>query len=87
MSRCKTSCNTPGTPSRASAKDRGLQGRLAFELFELGEAMKRAQLRREDPEASDAEIEARLVAWLRERPGRTAPDHFSRSCVPTGRRT
>jgi hypothetical protein len=43
--------------------------RLALELFEAGEALKRQQLRREHPEASEAEIEALLVAWLRERPG------------------
>ena len=43
--------------------------RLAFELFEFGESMKREQLRREHPDESDAEIEARLVAWLHDRPG------------------
>jgi hypothetical protein len=43
--------------------------RLALDLFEAGEAMKRAQLRREHPEAPEAEIESLLLAWLRERPG------------------
>ena len=43
--------------------------RLALELFETGEAMMRERLRREHPELSAAEIEARLLAWLRERPG------------------
>lgn len=43
--------------------------RLALELFETGEAMMRERLRREHPELSGAEIEARLLAWLHERPG------------------
>lgn len=43
--------------------------RLAFEMHAMGEAMMRQRLRREHPNASDAEIEARVVAWLRERPG------------------
>jgi hypothetical protein len=43
--------------------------RLAFELFAVGEAMMREQLRREHPTADEAEIEARLTAWLRARPG------------------
>jgi hypothetical protein len=43
--------------------------RLALDLFEPGVAMKRLALRRERPEASAAEIEAALAAWLIERPG------------------
>lgn len=43
--------------------------RLALDLFESGVAMKRQTLRRADPAASDAEIEAMLRAWLLERPG------------------
>ena len=43
--------------------------RLAFELFEAGVAMTRANLRRERPEWTPAQVEARLVEWLRERPG------------------
>lgn len=42
---------------------------LAFELYEAGEAMMRAKLRRQHPDASERDIEALLVAWLRERPG------------------
>jgi hypothetical protein len=48
--------------------------RLALELYEAGEQMMRARLRREHPDASDDEIEARLVAWLRDRPGATYGD-------------
>jgi hypothetical protein len=43
--------------------------RLALDLFEAGEAMMRQRLRREHPDADDVEIERRIVAWLRERPG------------------
>ena len=43
--------------------------RQAFDLFEAGLSMKRAQLRRAQPKASDAEIEAQLRAWLGTREG------------------
>jgi hypothetical protein len=43
--------------------------RLALEMFGLGESMMRQNLRRAHPEATDAEIEARLTAWLQTRPG------------------
>lgn len=43
--------------------------RQAFELFELGVEMMRQNLRRKFPAAGEAEIENRLVAWLRQRPG------------------
>ena len=43
--------------------------RTAFDLCELGESMRRAQLRREHPDATDDEIEALLIAWLETRPG------------------
>ena len=52
--------------------------RAAFDLCELGEAMRRAQLRREDPGATDDEIEARLVDWLRTRPGAEHGDAWGR---------
>ncbi|HCF61524.1 MAG TPA: hypothetical protein DFS52_26455 [Myxococcales bacterium] len=42
---------------------------LTMDLYELGEAMMRQNLRREHPEASEAEIEELLVAWLQKRPG------------------
>ena len=43
--------------------------RMAFDLFAAGEQMMRLNLRRRHPRATDAEIEARLDAWLCERPG------------------
>ena len=43
--------------------------RTAFDLFVAGERMMRQNLRRRHPEATDAEIESRLRAWMRRRPG------------------
>lgn len=43
--------------------------RTAFALHDSGVAMKRAQLRRQDPVASEREIAKRLAAWLHSRPG------------------
>ena len=43
--------------------------RLTFDLCATGEAIKRQQLHRERPGASNEEIEALLVAWFQERPG------------------
>ena len=59
--------------------------RLAVDLAEAGLDVMRARLQREDAEADAEEIERRLVAWLRERPGaehgdaegRPAPHRFS----------
>ena len=42
---------------------------IALEMFGLGESMMRQNLRRTYPAASESEIEAKLSAWLRERPG------------------
>jgi hypothetical protein len=41
--------------------------RTALALHETGVAMKRAQLRRQDQAASDAEISRRVSVWLRTR--------------------
>jgi hypothetical protein len=43
--------------------------RTALDLFDTGVRMRRAALKRELPHASEAEIDQRLAAWLRERPG------------------
>jgi hypothetical protein len=43
--------------------------RLTFDLCAAGEAIKRQQLRREHPDASDEVIEGLLIAWLQDRPG------------------
>ncbi len=43
--------------------------RTALEMFGLGESIMRQKLRRTYPNASEAEIEAKVWAWLSERPG------------------
>lgn len=43
--------------------------RLALELFDAGEELKRQSFRRAHPEATETEIESMIIAWLRERPG------------------
>jgi hypothetical protein len=52
--------------------------RTALDLCELGESIRRAQLRREHPGATDEEIEALLVAWLQTRPGAEHGDSWGR---------
>ncbi|WP_283809643.1 hypothetical protein [Lujinxingia vulgaris] len=42
--------------------------RLALQMADAGIAMKRQQLARRHPEASPAEVDAMLRAWLGERP-------------------
>lgn len=41
----------------------------ALELADLAERMVRARLRREHPGWSEDELDARVLAWLHERPG------------------
>ena len=53
--------------------------RTAFDLCEMGESMRRAQLRREHPDATDEVIEALLVAWLETRPGAEDGDGWGRA--------
>jgi hypothetical protein len=45
----------------------------------MGESMRRAQLHREHPGATDEEIEALLVTWLETRPGAECGDGWGRS--------
>jgi hypothetical protein len=52
--------------------------RTALDLCELGESMRRAQLHREHPDATDEEIETLLVAWLQTRPGAEHGDGWGR---------
>jgi hypothetical protein len=62
--------------------------RAAFELSELGESIRRAQLRREHPDATEAQIDALLVAWLQTRPGAEHGDAVGRAIAwpPPARR-
>ncbi|HEX9820937.1 MAG TPA: hypothetical protein VGD07_15145 [Methylomirabilota bacterium] len=52
--------------------------RAALELFETGVEMMRQNLRRKHPTLTDLEIEARLTAWLSERPGAEFGDAVGR---------
>jgi hypothetical protein len=52
--------------------------RTALDLSAMGTSIRRAQLRREHPEATDDEIEALLVAWLETRPGAEHGDAWGR---------
>ena len=53
--------------------------RIALDLFEAAEQIMRQNLRRRFPDAGAGEIEARLVAWLQERPGAELGDAVGRS--------
>lgn len=48
--------------------------RLALDMYEFGEQMQRARLRRLNPEASEADIDAAVRSWLLARPGAPAGD-------------
>jgi len=52
--------------------------RTTLALFELGEAMLRQKLKRKFPQASEAEIEARIREWLDRRPGAQHGDAVGR---------
>ena len=52
--------------------------RIALEMFETGVEMMRQNLRRAHPTFTDPEIEARLAAWLSERPGAEFGDAVGR---------
>ena len=61
---------------------------VTFDLYEMGEAMMRQNLRRRFPEESEAQIEERLVQWLSHRPGAEAGDAIGRALAwpPRGER-
>jgi len=52
--------------------------RLALDMYEFGERMLRARLRRERPSASDTEIEAAIQEWLLSRPDAPVGDAIGR---------
>lgn len=63
---------------RGMTSDEAARLRLALDMFEDGVALKRQNLRRADPQASDEEIDRRLRAWLYERPGAEHGDAVGR---------
>ncbi|MFT3971297.1 MAG: hypothetical protein QM695_13715 [Micropruina sp.] len=52
--------------------------RTVFAMYEFGERMYRARLRRENPNATDAEVDASVSTWLRDRPGAPLGDAVGR---------
>ena len=55
--------------------------RTALDIHEVGVALMRQNLRRAYPDDSDAGIDARLLAWLRQRPGADGGDAVGRVVV------
>lgn len=47
---------------------------LALDMYELGEQMQRARLRRLNPAASEADIDTAIRSWLLTRPGAAVGD-------------
>jgi len=63
------SSDDPETRAASILEPGGSAGlRAALEALELGCAMLQEQLRRENPEASDEEIEALFLKYMTERP-------------------
>jgi hypothetical protein len=54
--------------------DTAQAARLTFELNEAGLEIMAMNLRRRNPEASEAKIRELLIAWMRERPGAPTGD-------------
>jgi Rv0078B-related antitoxin len=52
--------------------------RLALDMYEFGEQMQRARLRRLHPNATDGEIDAAIASWLLSRPGAPLGDAVGR---------
>jgi hypothetical protein len=52
--------------------------RIALDMFEFGEQMQRARLRRLHPDATDDDIEAAIASWLMSRPGAPLGDAIGR---------
>ena len=71
-----TSESVPTTRSKAATRLR-----LTLDLFETGVEMMRQKLRRDNPDLADHEVEARLGAWLRERPGAEFGDAVGRAAT------
>jgi hypothetical protein len=51
---------------------------MALDMYEFGERMQRARLRRERPDATEGEITAAIQEWLLERPGAPFGDAVGR---------
>jgi hypothetical protein len=58
----------PNEDKEAELRGAGRRLGLALAMQREGTALMRENLRRRHPDASEAEVDALLVAWLRERP-------------------
>lgn len=67
-----------GETARDAGDGAAARLRTALEMFETGVEMMRQNLRRRHPTLTDAEIEARVRAWLHERPGAEFGDAVGR---------
>lgn len=59
--------------------------RTTLDLFETGVALMRQTIRRQDPSASEADVERRVRAWLRHRPGAEDGDGAGPPVTPGAR--
>jgi hypothetical protein len=56
--------------------------RQALDMFTTGVEIMRQNLKRTTPDASPADIEGRLTAWVRTRPGAETGDAAGRTVAP-----
>jgi Rv0078B-related antitoxin len=61
--------------------------RIALDLADLAERMMLQKLRRQHPEATESELDARLQSWMRTRPGAEHGDCVGRPVAWPRRRT
>ncbi|HEU4368766.1 MAG TPA: hypothetical protein VFV05_11145 [Methylomirabilota bacterium] len=67
-----------GETARDAREAAAARLRAALAMFETGVEMMRQNLRRSHPALPDTEIEARVRAWLQERPGAEFGDAVGR---------
>jgi signal transduction histidine kinase len=72
-------------PAHNSPEAAAARLRAALEMFETGVEMKRQTIRRNHPDLTEPEVDARVRAWLAERPGAPFGDAVGRP-VPWPRR-
>jgi hypothetical protein len=64
---------------RGATSDEAERLALALDLYETGEAMLLQRLRRENPSATDEELEQAIQNWLGRRPGAESGDADGRA--------
>jgi len=66
------------TETRSDLREAAARLRAAIEMFETGVEMMRQTIRRTNPGLTEPEIDARVRAWLSERPGAPFGDAVGR---------